>query len=654
MGLVSFDDVSVDFTWEEWKDLSDAQRNLYKEVMLETYSNLVALGHCSIKPDVIFKLEQGSGPCVLGEALRQCLPDVQKLTSHIQTAHENQEKHFWQVITTSSEEKVEMGKPFNVNSNYISVLNVKNRNYAKVKPEELNIWQSVFLPDDPHEMQTGEEPFDLTVTGNSFRLPEDLNLQNKVQSVQKHFQYCGQGKPLNMKAVLTHKRIHVGEAFNKFNEYGKDFEKVALISEEMTQVREKSVEYNVCHAALYKRAKLINCEKIQKGQKYYECSDLGESFISKLYVEKYQRTHEEEETYRCNEHERFFCQKTHHRINREAKLYEDYECGKNFNQKQNFSRRQKSHTNEKPYECNMCEKAFYRKSHLNRHQRIHTGEKPYECEECRKTFYHKSSLIIHQRTHTGEKPYDCTKCKKAFYCKSDLTIHQRTHTGEKPYECEECRKTFYSKSHLTIHQGIHTGGKPYACEECRKTFNRKSNLTVHKRTHTGEKPYACNICGKSFYRKSHLSTHQGTHRGEKPYECKECKKTFNHKAALTVHQGTHTGNKPYACGECKKTFLHKSSLTVHQRSHTGNKPFACEECSKAFYCKSHLTVHQRTHTGEKPYECQECEKSFHQKSYLSRHLLTHETEKRFECKQCGKTFYHKASLIIHQRTHTGE
>lgn len=31
-------------------------------------------GHCSIKPDVIFKLEQGSGPCVLGEALRQCLP----------------------------------------------------------------------------------------------------------------------------------------------------------------------------------------------------------------------------------------------------------------------------------------------------------------------------------------------------------------------------------------------------------------------------------------------------------------------------------------------------------------------------------------------------------------------------------------------------
>ena len=43
-GFISFEDVAVDFTWEEWQDLEDAQKILYKDVMLETYSNLMFLG----------------------------------------------------------------------------------------------------------------------------------------------------------------------------------------------------------------------------------------------------------------------------------------------------------------------------------------------------------------------------------------------------------------------------------------------------------------------------------------------------------------------------------------------------------------------------------------------------------------------------------
>ncbi|KAG8506273.1 Zinc finger protein 717, partial [Galemys pyrenaicus] len=692
-GMVSFEDVAVNFTWEEWQELNDAQRTLFWDVMLETYTNLVSLGHYVNDLEVSMRLEQGAEPWTVEEPPSQKLSDVHTVDYLIKADPKHQGRQWWKVRTgnnkISTNKRTDAGENFNLDSNHTLSQSIKTGTISSRMPENSSVHRNNVTPSNPHEEHGGTEEEIFHRIGASLRYPEHLSHQG-IQHFQQPSEFCEQGKALSKETIFTHRE---GTAC-KYSECGDNYDKPPFVVQDRAQEgqtpctctergeppdvkpvclnthRYVEGEQEECYeneANLSNKFHTRHYESAQLEHSIFEFNRVGEMSPKKMssVLTEHQKLQANDqpygrgETYDCSSHSR------HQRTVSTEELFDSKNCMKTFSWKtaltlhlqfkrgvKYFSSHSGTHTKETPYECREYNRTFSRRTVLSKHQRTHTEEKPYESQDGRNSLYHKSDLDKHQKSHI--QGYECQKCRKIFSRISALTNHHQIHTGEKSYKNQECGEMFSDNSRLTVNQRIHTGEKPYEHEECGECFLDKSYLTGRPRTYSGEKPFECQECRKVFFKKSVLVLHQRIHTGGKPYECPECGKGFSSKSKLNVHQRIHNGERPYECQECGKTFPHKSSLTRHQRTHTGEKLYACQECGKSFSRKSNLKVHERIHTGEKPYACQECRKAFSKKTNLINHQRTHSGEKPYGCQQCGISFLDKSHLNRHQRIHTGE
>ncbi|NWR51353.1 ZN252 protein, partial [Regulus satrapa] len=60
----SFEDVTVFLSRAEWDALPPPQRQLYRDVVADTYELLTSLGYPGPKPDILHRLERGEEPWI--------------------------------------------------------------------------------------------------------------------------------------------------------------------------------------------------------------------------------------------------------------------------------------------------------------------------------------------------------------------------------------------------------------------------------------------------------------------------------------------------------------------------------------------------------------------------------------------------------------